>query len=69
MPRPGALEQTGQASGETLSNASAMAAQVITLVKYRNAMRDIHSGSGRESHRPSERLGLFLCGGPPLRIS
>src|SRR5215467_5882671 len=56
-------------SWETLSNASAMAEQVVTLVKYSKAMRYIHSGSGIESHLPSESLCLFLCGVPPLRIS
>src|SRR6516165_2906244 len=56
-------------SWETLSHASAMAEQVVTLVKYSNAMRDIHSGSGIESHLPSESLCLCLCGIPPLRIS
>src|SRR6516164_4069316 len=55
-------------SWETLSNASAIAEQVVTLVKYSNAMRYIHSGSGIESHLPSESLCLFLCGGPRLRI-
>src|SRR5215467_6077002 len=55
-------------SWETLSNASAMAEQVVMLVKYSNAMRYIHSGSGIESHLPSESLCLFLCGLPPLRI-
>src|SRR6516165_2486021 len=55
-------------SWETLSNASAMAEHVVRLVKYSNAMRYIHSGSGIESHLPSESLCLFLCGGPRLRI-
>src|SRR5262249_27521124 len=55
-------------SWETLSNASAMAEQVVMLVKYSNAMRYIHSGSGIESHLPSESLCLFLCGLPVVRI-
>src|SRR5215467_1155799 len=55
-------------SWETLSNASAMAEQLVTLVKYSNAMRYIHNGSGIESHLPSESLCLFLCGIPGLRI-
>jgi hypothetical protein len=38
------------------------------LVKYSKAMRYIHSGSGIESHLPSERLCLFLCGLPVTRI-
>src|SRR4029079_13769778 len=37
------------------------------LVKYSNAMRYIQSGSGIESHLPSESLCLFLCGFPCLR--
>jgi hypothetical protein len=41
----------------------------VTLVKYSNAMRYIHHGSGRESHLPSESLCLFLCGLPVARIS
>src|SRR5262249_51461018 len=56
-------------SWETLSNASAIAEQVVTLLKYSNAMRYIHSGSGIESYLPKEILCLFLCGLPPLRIS
>src|ERR671936_254795 len=56
-------------SWETLSNASAIAEQVVTLVKYSNAMRDIQSGSGIESYLPKEILCLFLCGIPLLRIS
>src|SRR6516162_7965884 len=56
-------------SWETLSNVSAMAAQVVTLVKYSNAMRSIHNGSGIESHLPSESLCIFLCGLPVARIS
>src|SRR5262245_23387911 len=56
-------------SWETLSNASAIAEQVVTLVKYSNAMRYIQSGSGIESFLPKEILCLFLCGVPPLRIS
>src|SRR5262245_48883753 len=55
-------------SWETLSNASAMAEQVVMLVKYSKAMRYIHSGSGIESHLPSESLCLFLCGLPVTRI-
>src|SRR5262249_22817096 len=49
-------------SWETLSNASAMAEQGVMLVKYSKAMRYIHSGSGIESHLPSESLCLFLWG-------
>src|SRR6516164_87566 len=56
-------------SWETLSNASARAEQGVTLLKYSNAMRYIHSGSGRESYLPKEILCLFLCGLPPRRIS
>src|SRR5215831_3536831 len=56
-------------SWETLSNASALAEQVVTLLKYSNAMRYIQSGSGIESSLPQEILCLFLCGVPPLRIS
>src|SRR5215813_10677752 len=55
-------------SWETLSHASAMAEQVVMLVKYSNAMRYTHSGSGIESHLPSESLCLFLCGLPVVRI-
>src|SRR5262245_24944963 len=55
-------------SWETLSNASAMAEQVVMLVKYSKAMRYIHTGSGIESHLPSESLCLFLCGLPVARI-
>src|SRR5215469_9117192 len=56
-------------SWETLSNASAMAEHGVRLVKYSKAMRYIHSGSGIESHLPSESLCLFLCGLPVARIS
>src|SRR5262252_9264030 len=56
-------------SWETLSNASAMAEHVVRLVKYSNAMRYIHSGSGIDAHLPSESLCLFLCGLPVTRIS
>src|SRR4051794_28836468 len=56
-------------SWEALSNASAIAEQVVTLVKYSNAMRYIQSGSGIESYLPKEILCLFLCRVPPLRIS
>src|SRR3954466_10958842 len=59
----------GKRSWETLSNASAIAEQVVTLVKYSNAMRYIQSGSGIESYLPKEILCLFLCRVPPLRIS
>src|SRR5262245_2782333 len=55
-------------SWETPSNASAMAEQVVMLVKYSKAMRYIQSGSGIESHLPSESLCLFLCGLPVTRI-
>src|SRR5262245_59136746 len=55
-------------SWETLSNASAMAEQVVMLVKYSKAMRYIQSGSGIDFHLPSERLCLFLCGLPAARI-
>src|SRR3954465_5725706 len=56
-------------SWETLSNASAIAEQVVMLVKYSNAMRYIQRGSGIESYLPKEILCLFLCRVPPLRIS
>src|SRR5215467_12148661 len=56
-------------SWETLSNASDMAEHVVRLVKYSNAMRYIHSGSGIDAHLPSESLCLFLCGLPVTRIS
>src|SRR5262252_1614838 len=55
-------------SWETLSNASAMAEHVVRLVKYSNAMRYIHSGSGIDAHLPSESLWLFLCGLPVTKI-
>src|SRR5262245_33829263 len=58
----------GKRSWETLSNASAMAEQVVMLVKYSNAIRYIHSGSGIDAHLPSESLCLFLCGLPVVRI-
>src|SRR5215471_10250167 len=45
-----------------------MAEQVVMLVKYSKAMRYIQSGSGIESHLPSESLRLFLCGLPVTRI-
>src|SRR5215217_2280550 len=63
-----AWSMRGKRSWETLSNASAMAEQLVKLVKYSNAMRYIHNGSGIESHLPSESLCLFLCGIPGLRI-
>src|SRR5262250_3277208 len=47
-------------SWETLSNASAMAEHVVRLVKYSNAMRYIHSGSGIDAHLPSERSMPFF---------
>src|SRR4051794_24330515 len=53
-------------SWETLSNASAIAEQVVTLVKYSNAMRYIQSGSGIESYLPKEILCLFLACVPPF---
>jgi hypothetical protein len=56
-------------SWDMLSNALAMAVQVVMLVKYSKALRYIHSGSGIESHLPSESLCLFLCGLPCLRNS
>src|SRR5215471_13803798 len=55
-------------SWETLSNASAMAEQLVKLVKYSNAMRYIHNGSGIDAHLPSESLCLFLCRLPVVRI-
>src|SRR5215211_6991450 len=55
-------------SWETLSNASAMAEQVVMLVKYSKAMRYSHNGSGIDFHLPSESLCLFLCGLPVARI-
>src|SRR5262245_6573505 len=54
-------------SWETLSNASAMAEQLVMLVKYSKAIRYIHSGSGIDAHLPSESLCLFLYGFPGLR--
>src|SRR3954467_12322329 len=68
-PDQGPCSMRVKRSWETLSNASAIAEQVVTLVKYSNAMRYIQSGSGIESYLPKEILCLFLCRVPPLRIS
>src|SRR5215468_4732942 len=68
-PDQGPWSMRVQRSWETLSNASAMAEHVVRLVKYSNAMRYIHSGSGIDAHLPSESLCLFLCGLPVTRIS
>jgi hypothetical protein len=38
-----------------------MAEHVVRRVKYRNAMRYLQSGSGREWFLPKEILCLFWC--------